>query len=420
MIDPILPLDLCIAGAGPAGLLLAAACADHGLRIALIRPGGEQPWTNNYGMWLDDAERLGVADHLAARWDRSEVVLAGATVDLRRGYARIANASLQADALARCRAGGVALHDDHLDALDHLADHTRLQLRSGATIDARLFVDATGHGSTFVARESGPEPGFQVAWGELRRAVPPELAPVAGVMRFMDWSASGAHDDGLPPSFLYCMPIADEGVFVEETVLVGRPPAGDPAALAGWFEPLRARLHARLPTLASCGELIETEHCVIAMGGPLPRLGQRTLAFGGAAGFVHPATGYMLTVALDRLARVSEAIAEVTRDALPVDRACARVERAVWTADERRAWQLYGFGMQVLIELDHAGIEQFFAEFFALPAEQWRGFLSASAPTSTLMATMLRYFAAATPRIRRRLAAHLFGRDGLRLARGLL
>ncbi|MFV8753865.1 lycopene cyclase family protein [Nannocystaceae bacterium ST9] len=412
------PFDLCVAGTGPAGLSLAAACADRRVRVALIGPEPERPWPNNYGLWLDDAERLGLADQLAARWPRTEVILRGAAIDLGRGYARIANDRMQSDALARCRSGGVVFHEGHVDTLVHLEGHTRVQLREGPAISARLFVDATGHGSPLVEREPGPEPGYQVAWGELRDALPTELARSPELMRFMDWTPSGAPEDGLPPSFLYCMPLADERVFVEETVLVGRPGAGGPSA---WFEPLRARLHARLPSLATRGDLIETERCVIPMGGPLPRRGQRTLAFGAAAGFVHPATGYMLGVALHRLARVAEAIAEVAREpSTAIDRACARVERAIWTADERRTWQLYGFGMQVLLELDHAGIEEFFAEFFALPPERWRGFLSATAPSSTSMATMLRYFGSTTPAIRRRLSAHLFGRDGLRLARGLL
>lgn len=411
------PLDLCIAGAGPAGLSLAAACGDRGMRVAVIAPTPERAWPHNYGMWLDDAERLGVDGHLAARWERTEVVLRGVARELGRGYVRLDNASLQADALARCRARDAVLHDDHLDAVEHHSDHTCLHLRSGTTIAARLFVDATGYGSKFVERELGPEPGFQVAWGELRGRVPPELERTPGVMRFMDWTLSGASEDGLPPSFLYCMPITAEQVFVEETVLVGRPPDGDPSA---WFEPLRARLHARLPSLAREGEPIEIERCVIPMGGPLPRADQRTLAFGGAANFVHPATGYMLTVALHRLARVADALAEVTREPMPIEQASARAWQAIWTPSERRAWELYGFGMQVLLELDHAGIEQFFAEFFELPAERWRGFLSASAPTSTLMTTMLRYFASAAPPIRRRLTAHLFGRDGARLVRGLL
>lgn len=407
--------DLCVVGAGPAGLSLAAACQDRGLRVTLVGPGPTRPWSHNYGLWLDDVERFGLLEHVAARWDRSEVVLHGASVELGRGYVRLDNASLQASLLGR-RELGLIVRDDRVVAIEHHDDRSAVVLAGGDSIAARLVVDASGHDSRFVAREPGVEPGLQVAWGELHRASPVELSGTRGVMRFMDWTPSAiAGADELPPSFLYCMPMA-EGVFVEETVLVGRPLGGDPSA---WFEGLRDRLHARLPSLIGMGEPVAIERCVIPMGVPLPRAGQRTLAFGGAAGFVHPATGYMLGVVLHRLARVADAIAAVVAAELAPAAACARVERAIWTPGERRAWQLFGFGMEVLLELDQAGIERFFAEFFALPPARWRGFLAGSDAPSSLMATMLRYYALATPPIRRRLTAHLLGRDGLRLARGM-
>ena len=236
-------------------------------------------------------------------------------------------------------------------------------------------------------------------------------------MRFMDWTPSPAASDGLPPSFLYAMLLPGGQVFVEETVLVGRPQGGDPGE---WFEPLRARLHARLPSLARGPAPRELERCVIAMGSPLPRRGQPTLAFGAAASFVHPATGYMLGVMLQRRERVATAIAEARAAGLVGAAARRVVEPAIWSASERRAWQLYAFGMAVLVDLDHAGVERFFAEFFALPPARWRGFLAGSDATSTLMATMLQYYARAAPPIRRRLTAHLLGRDGLRLARNLV
>lgn len=411
------PLDLCVIGSGPAGLGLALACAERGLRVALVAPQPRAAWPNNYGLWLDDAERFGLLDHVARRWDRSEVVLGGRRVELGRGYVRLDNARWQADLLARAEAAGLAIRDAGVTGLVHQGDRAQLELDSGAQLEARLVVDASGCRSRFVARETGALPGYQVAWGELHDVIPVELAAAADVMRFMDWTPSPAAADGLPPSFLYAMPLPGGQVFVEETVLVGRPPSGEPSE---WFEPLRARLHARLPSLAAGPAPREIERCVIAMGGGLPRRGQPTLAFGGAAGFVHPASGYMLAVMLHRLARVADELAAVCREGLALAPARARVEQAIWTDGERRAWQLYAFGMEVLVELDHAGVERFFAEFFALPPARWRGFLAGTDATTTLMSTMLRYYARAAPRIRRRLTAHLLGRDGLRLARGFV
>lgn len=411
------PLDVCVIGSGPAGLALALACAERGLRVALVAPQPRARWSNNYGVWLDDAERFGLLDHAAQRWARSEVVIAGAPLDLGRGYVRLDNARWQADMLARGEAAGLVVHAAEVVAVEHDDEQARVALGSGASLDVRLVVDASGHASRFVAREQGPPPAYQVAWGELHATVPVELDAAADAMRFMDWTPSPAASDGLPPSFLYAMLLPGGQLFVEETVLVGRPRSGDPGE---WFEPLRARLHARLPSLARGPAPRELERCVIAMGSPLPRRGQPTLAFGAAASFVHPATGYMLGVMLQRRERVATAIAEARAAGLVGAAARRVVEPAIWSASERRAWQLYAFGMEVLVDLDHAGVERFFAEFFALPPARWRGFLAGSDATATLMATMLRYYARAAPPIRRRLTAHLLGRDGLRLARNLV
>jgi lycopene cyclase-like protein len=134
---------------------------------------------------------------------------------------------------------------------------------------------------------------------------------------------------------------------------------------------------------------------------------------------VHPATGYMLTNVLRRRARVAAAIAEQLRAWVGPGRPSRAIWRAIWPDDEVRAWRLYGFGMEVLAELDRAGVDRFFAEFFEQPQARWRGFVSASSPTSELMTTMLRYFATAPADIRRRLAAALLGREGRRMVRGL-
>ena len=44
--------------------------------------------------------------------------------------------------------------------------------------------------------------------------------------------------------------------------------------------------------------LEEEEYCYIPMGGELPDLTQRAVAFGGAANFVHPATGKLIVVSI--------------------------------------------------------------------------------------------------------------------------
>lgn len=407
--------ELWIVGAGPAALLLADACIERNVQIGLLAPDLRDPWPRNYGLWLDDAEALGMSDHLAHRWRRSELRFGAGPKLLDRGYALLDHRRLQIDLLARCEAAGARLLRGRLATLEHDDEGVQLRTEAGERARGRLLVDASGHSSAWILREQGPPPGHQVAWGELLQVEAPlEL----DTMTFMDWSSTGdeERDEQLPPTFLYAMPLAADRVFVEETVLTARLEH----APEHYFTTLERRLHRRLDRMGirRIGAPLEVERCVIPMGGPLPRGDQRTLAFGGAAGMVHPATGYMLTNVLRRRGRVAQAIADQLRAWVGPGAPSRAIWRAIWPAEDVRAWRLYGFGMEVLGELDRAGVDRFFAEFFELPESRWRGFVSASASTPELMATMLRYFAVAPVDIRRRLASALLGREGRRMARG--
>lgn len=62
--------DVAVVGCGPAGLALAAELGKLGLSVALI--GRDVPFVNNYGVWLDEFEALGLKHTLDAReWWRS-------------------------------------------------------------------------------------------------------------------------------------------------------------------------------------------------------------------------------------------------------------------------------------------------------------------------------------------------------------
>ncbi|MFO7562720.1 MAG: lycopene cyclase family protein [Enhygromyxa sp.] len=410
--------ELWIVGAGPAALLLADACVARGIALGLLAPDLRTPWPRNYGLWLEDAEALGVeGHHLGHRWPRVELGFAAGPRTFGRGYALLDDRRLQLDILARLDAAGVRMQTGRLLALEHDDEGVELRCEDGERLRGRLVVDASGHGSPRIAREPGPAPGHQVAWGEL---LPVEGPLELDAMTFMDWTSTGPEerDEGLPPTFLYAMPLAPDRLFVEETVLTARLERRP----EDYFAALERRLHRRLERMGirRAGAPIEIERCVIPMGGPLPRGDQRTLGFGGAAGMVHPATGYMLTNALRRRARVADAIAEQLRAWVGPGQPSRAIWRAIWSTEEVRAWRLYSFGMEVLAELDRAGIDEFFAGFFDLPERHWREFVSASASTPALMGTMLRYFAGARPAIRRRLTAGLLGRPGRRMARGLV
>lgn len=354
--------DLLIVGAGPAGLALGAAAKTHGLRVLVVDPRPDRPWTNNYGVWLDELDALGLGGVLRRSWPQSRVCLdADRSVLLPRAYGQVDADALRARLACPIRQG---------EAMALEANAVRLA--DGTVLNAKVVVDASGHGSPFVRRRGGRSPGVQRAWGATLR-VDGHPWPL-DEMRLMDFTAApGAEGD---PSFLYVMPYGPDRVFVEETSLVGRPPVA--------FEVLEARLQARLHGLGVEVRAVgEVERCHIPMGVPLPDLDQPVLAFGGAASMVHPATGYMLTSVLRQ--------AEVVATALAAEPTAAAGWAALWPRERRRVWTILTYGMEVLLTLDQAQIQRFFAGFFE--ADDWAAFLAGTQRVPELTATMRQVFA---------------------------
>jgi hypothetical protein len=82
---------------------------------------------------------------------------------------------------------------------------------------------------------------------------------------------------------------------------------------------------------------------------------------GSAAGWVHPASGYLLGHALRWTGELAAWLSD--RETVTADEAWEQI----WPGPRRRAWRLYRFGMEFLLTLDQAGISEFFERFFSLP-----------------------------------------------------
>lgn len=112
---------------------------------------------------------------------------------------------------------------------------------------------------------------------------------------------------------MYVMPLGknDDGtyrIFWEETSLVGK----GKRRLS--FAECKARAMQRLAFYnITVSKVEEEEYCYIPMGGELPDLKQRIIAFGGAANMVHPATGYhvcrMLAASTDLASSIASSLA---------------------------------------------------------------------------------------------------------------
>lgn len=442
------PTDILILGAGPAALSLAAAAADLGMSVACVAPDPHQPWRQNYGAWQDELAGLGVDAAVARSWPGAiahfsdvaapplnNAATAATATRLDRGYVQISSPALQAVLQARCEAaaGGVRWLAGQGVAVAHDAAQSRVTLDDGRVLVARLVVDATGHGTGFLARTGQHAPAWQVAYGQRLRVAGGHPWPLdrVGFMDFRVPTPTRDADDAAlwqvgGPTFLYVMPLDAEHVFVEETTLIARP-----APALSW---LAARLASRLawmglpPISASAsastspaGVVEDEERCLIRMLGGEPVVGQRVLGFGASAGMVHPATGYLLPRVLRAASPVASALASsLGREGADPGRAATDGWSALWPAARRRQWALYRFGAEVLCALDGPQTQEFFGAYFSLPPALWQGFLSATLPPAGVARAMATMFYLSPPNIRRRLMQAGTSHSGARLLRGMV
>lgn len=74
-LDKDVEVDVVIAGAGPAGIATAARLSSQGLRVVVVDPDPLKQWPNNYGVWVDDFEAMGLEDCFEREWRRANVWL---------------------------------------------------------------------------------------------------------------------------------------------------------------------------------------------------------------------------------------------------------------------------------------------------------------------------------------------------------
>jgi len=403
--------DVVVVGAGPAGLAAGAACAAAGLRVAIVTPDPDAPWTNSYGVWEDELPAARPDGVEALRWTNVTVELGDRTRVLDRAYARLANDRLQHGLRTVAdRHGGRAVAA-RVSGVTHDARGSRVATSAG-DLAARVVVDASGHSPTLLRRGAGPRPAQQTAYGIVGEFAAPPGPP--GGMLLMDWRDEPLR--GLPraaedPTFLYAMDLGDGRWLAEETSLARRPALG--------MDVLRDRLHRRLDVLGARALRTDAvERVAFPMGVPLPPRDQRVVGYGGAAGMVHPATGYQVAAALRRAPDLAAALVRALDDPATDGAAVARAGwAAVWPRDLVRQRALHEFGLETLLRFDGARTRAFFRAFFDLRPEHWRSYLSGAPSTAGLARTMLRLFATAPADLRASLVTGAFRPGGSALLR---
>jgi len=390
-----LTVDALVIGSGPAGLALAAALCREGLRVVGLTPvDPDAVWPNTYGIWYDDLERLGLTALLAHCWTDCVAYAGGEELPLRRAYGLFDNPRLQAHLLSQCTRGQMTWERGKAAQVRYSATATHVTTQDGRELTARVVVDAGGHKPVFVQRPASAQVAFQAAYGIVGRFAAPPVR--RGQLVLMDYRADYLAPDERagPPTFLYAMDLGDERYFVEETSLAHCPAVS--------LKRLEQRLHQRLAYMGTpVREVEHIERCLFPMNAPLPRLDQSVIGFGGAAGMVHPASGYLVGTCLKRAPAVARAIAgALETDANSPAVIAQTAWQALWPREQLRNRALYLFGLANLMRFNERQINDFFATFFRLPQSQWAGYLSDTLTPTEVLQTMLHLFRRAPNNVR--------------------
>jgi len=374
--------DVAVVGGGPAGLALSAELGERGLKVVTCDPTLHNAWIPNYGVWVDEIESLGLRDCLMTEWPKATVFMGGdeSKITLKRAYGRMDRVKFKEHMLNRCKKAGVRLEALPAKGVLHDTAESTLSLGEGdaaESVRCKLLVDCSGHGKAFVKFDEGKEPGVQAAYG-IEADITPGTYPFPGdEMLLMDYrdehmvsNPSDADASEAVPTFIYCMASNSTRVFFEETSLIANPPVP--------FDELKRRLYKRLEHWGTeVLEVHEEEFCYIPMGGAMPTIPQRVVGFGGAAGLVHPATGYMISRTMNLAAGTAASIeSALIQHPLDSEAAAAAVWNTLWTPKTLRQRDFSNFGGEYLEEIGLSELRDFFGAFFVLPFQQWGGFLS--------------------------------------------
>ncbi|WP_146618198.1 lycopene cyclase family protein [Lujinxingia litoralis] len=404
------PHPIIVVGAGPAGLWLSTLLARRGLAVVVVDPDPLAPWPNTYGIWSDALQHLELPVPAEATFKAAAIHLPGRDAQrLPRAYTRVDPRAFKTLLIDQLTAHGGTLHTGRASTASPGRDaHTAawLTLESGESLAASALIDATGQGLLRQSGSAPTAPGYQSALGWLARF---ERDPLQGQpLTLMDFRPPPVDDARDIPTFLYGMHLGDDLYFVEETALVTRQPLTYDALEAR----LRARLAARhaLPT-----RVLEVERCLIPMGTalpPPPRADQAPIiAFGAAAGFVHPATGYSLARSLREAAPLADLLQNALSAERPAHTTALQARALLWSARDRRARALYTLGQESVMAMDLDTIAHFFESFFLLPDEDWHAYMAATLTPAEVAALMWKLFGKSPNSLRLHLA-----REALRVA----
>ncbi len=391
-------LDVLVLGSGPGALAIAAALAKENLQIEILSAQTkDDTWPFTYGIWGEEVDDLGLGHLLEHRWQNTVSFFGEGSMNPKdkknfatehnRDYGLFDKKKLQMYWLNECEQRSIKWHLGTAESLETNHIYSTVTTSSGEKLTARLIVDATGYKPVFVKSPDQGPIAVQTCYGVVGKFNTPPVKK--GQFVLMDYRCNHLNEEEKlePPTFLYAMDMGNGNFFLEETSLGLSPPFT--------LEKLKYRLEKRLSHNGLKITSLEHEELglFLPMNMPIPDLSQPILGFGGSAGMVHPASGYMVGSLLRRAPDVAKAIYIAMQNPEASPNQLAKIGwNILWPAELKRKQALYKFGLEKLMRFKENQLRDFFIEFFSLPNKQWYGFLTNTLTLKELILAMWAMF----------------------------
>ncbi len=392
------PMDVLVIGAGPSALSIAAALGQEKLTVGLLSLNDpSDPWPYTYGIWGEEVDELGFQKLLKHRWSNTVSFLGEGSTDENspqnkatqhnRDYGLFDKKKLQDHWLNQCKDASVHLYRGKANKFEINKVNSTVITTEGRRIISKLIVDASGYDPVFLSIPNDGEVAVQTCYGIVGEFSEPPVKK--GQFVLMDYRCNhlSKNEKKDPPTFLYAMDMGDGKFFLEETSLGLAPPV----EIGTLKERLKSRLkHKNIEIL----KIDHEEHGIfLPMNIPIPDLNQSILGFGGAAGMVHPASGYLVGGLLRRAPSLAKAIAKAIKDKSKTPSEIARIGwQTLWPKELRRKQALYQFGLEKLMRFKEGQLRYFFKSFFGLSNNQWYKFLTNTLTLKELVNAMWTMF----------------------------